>query len=194
MKIKVSELIGPALDWAVAKCERGNDFRFSIYAGNGRIWVATEEGFTLSYSTDWAQGGPIIQREEISWSRDNEPSYIWAAWTPAPLRDESEAFGYGNTQLIAACRCYVASILGDEVDVPIILSSNIDFSAKSKLEILHSFGYQVSEFEGEFKASITDDPEAFTVVVETKEEAIGAAYQFLLSEVDPAMGYIFPSF
>lgn len=70
------------------------------------------------YSEDWQIIGPIIEREEISINRDNETNYIWAAWTPAPLRDESDAFGYGNAQLIAACRCYVTSILGDEVEVP----------------------------------------------------------------------------
>lgn len=72
------------------------------------------------YSEDWCLTGPIISREEISLNRDNEPNYIWAAWTRNPLRDESEVFGYGNTQLIAACRCYVASILGDEVEIPVL--------------------------------------------------------------------------
>ena len=65
------------------------------------------------------QSGPIIEREEISTSREFASSRVeWAAWTPAPIRDEAEAFGYGPTPLIAAMRCYVASRLGDEVELP----------------------------------------------------------------------------
>ena len=103
MRIKTNELSGAALDWAVAKCEG------VVY--HGPAWT--------KYSTDWAQGGPIIEREEISISREFASGRIeWAAWTPAPIRDDAEAFGYGPTPLIAAMRCYVASRFGDEVDVP----------------------------------------------------------------------------
>jgi hypothetical protein len=108
MKIKTSELTGAALDWAVAKCEGiyfENFEEFEMYAGD--------------YSTNWSQGGPIIDREIISVSHDTAGNTVeWAAWTPAPIRDEAEAFGYGPTPLIAACRCYVASKLGDTVDIP----------------------------------------------------------------------------
>lgn len=55
-----------------------------------------------------------VSREFSEFTKGNE----WAAWTPAPIRDDAEAFGYGPTPLIAAMRCYVASKLGDEVDVP----------------------------------------------------------------------------
>ena len=103
MKIKTNQLTGAALDWAVAKCEG------VVY--HGPAWT--------KYSTDWAQGGPIIEREEISISREFASGRIeWAAWTPAPIRDDAEAFGYGPTPLIAAMRCYVASKLGDEVEIP----------------------------------------------------------------------------
>ena len=113
MKIKTSELTGAALDWAVAKCEGYSQECLDDIALTGQQY---ESGF---YSTDWAQGGPIIEREEISVSREFASSRIeWAAWTPAPIRDESEAFGYGPTPLVAAMRCYVASKLGDTVDVP----------------------------------------------------------------------------
>ena len=105
--MKVSELTGAALDWAVAECE-GLDY------WHPEIGPAQPE-----YSTDWAQGGPLIEREEISISREFASGRIeWAAWTPAPIRDDAEAFGYGPTPLIAAMRCYVASVLGDEVEVP----------------------------------------------------------------------------
>lgn len=95
--MKTAELTGRALDWAVNK------------AG----------GMGFEPSRDWAEGGPIIEREEISIAREFASGRIeWAAWTPAPIRDDAESFGYGPTPLIAAMRCYVASQLGDEVDVP----------------------------------------------------------------------------
>jgi hypothetical protein len=105
MKIKTSDLTLLALDWAAAKCEVGEDI--------------SEIDDPHFYSTDWAIGGPIIEREEISISREFAASKVeWAAWTPAPIRDDAEAFGYGPTPLIAAMRCYVASVLGGEVDIP----------------------------------------------------------------------------
>ena len=113
MKTKTSELTEAALDWAVAKCEgfiNGDDLDIGFIREGG-----------YAPSTDWTQGGPIIERELISTSREFSEftkGYEWAAWTPAPIRDEAEAFGYGPTPLIAAMRCYVASKLGDEVDVP----------------------------------------------------------------------------
>jgi hypothetical protein len=121
MKIKTSELTGAALDWAVAKCEP--DDTLAIYfdedTGEPLCYDDWEDNQEYKPSTDWAQGGPIIEREIISVSHDTAGSTIeWAAWTPAPIRDEAEAFGYGPTPLIAAMRCYVASKLGDTVDVP----------------------------------------------------------------------------
>ena len=107
MRVKTNELTGAALDWAVTKIEAERKL-FTIYPQ-----------YLTPYSTDWAQGGPIIEREEISISREFASGRIeWAAWTPAPIRDDAEAFGYGPTPLIAAMRCYVASKLGDEVEIP----------------------------------------------------------------------------
>lgn len=117
--MKTYELTGAALDWAVAKCE---GIELTNYSGN---LIIRYDGDGWQPSTDWSQGGPIIEREEISISRDFESGRIeWAAWTPAPIRDDAEAFGYGPTPLIAAMRCYVASRLGDEVEVPEELINN----------------------------------------------------------------------
>jgi hypothetical protein len=103
--MRTSELKGAALDWAVAKCEgviNGDDLD---------IGFILERGYTPS--TDWAQGGPIIEREKISlWSRGNE----WAAESFTPNEQGHEETG--TTPLIAAMRCYVASKLGDEVEIP----------------------------------------------------------------------------
>lgn len=69
------------------------------------------------YSTNWSQGGPIIEREVICLTH---PKYdCWTAIgqdsadLEIPLWQED-----GPTPLIAAMRCLVASKLGDEVYVP----------------------------------------------------------------------------
>ena len=94
--MKVSELSGFALDWAVALCE----------VGPIDIKDIDDPHF---YSTDWAEGGPIIEREKITteWTGEDWMGYI---------RHDEEFFG--PTPLIAAMRCYVASKLGEEITVP----------------------------------------------------------------------------
>ena len=106
MKIKTSEMTGTALDWAVAKCEGIDDLLF----------ICHEVG-RFRYSTDWSQGGPIIERECISveFCRAEFKS-LWIAYKLG-LPDEDNPEG-GPTPLIAAMRCYVASKLGDEVTIP----------------------------------------------------------------------------
>ena len=111
--MKTSELQGAALDWAVAKCE-------GLVQGQIAIDGVTH-GF-YKPSTDWAQGGPIIERDGITVSRtdkksDEEP---WVAYRIEHLfEDEYEhEYQHGPTPLIAAMRCYVASKLGDEVEIP----------------------------------------------------------------------------
>ncbi len=115
--MKTNELIGPALDWAVAKCE------------GKRLGALTGEMLTLrisqgvrppDYSGDWSQGGPIIEREEIGIKR-NAPCSAGREWEASPsitAKGAGGRYGYGPTPLIAAMRCYVASKLGDEVNIP----------------------------------------------------------------------------
>jgi len=101
MKIKVSELIGAALNWAVAKCEG--------FYGHA----------DYRPTTNWAQGGPIIDREDITWSMHMLPEYgDDTRFCAFSYRIGSSKAQNGPTKLIAAMRCYVASKLGDEVDVP----------------------------------------------------------------------------
>ena len=62
-------------------------------------------------STDWAFGGPIIEREMISvWPFDD------VTWKAETARDA--IVFEGETPLVAAMRCYVASKMGDTVDIP----------------------------------------------------------------------------
>ena len=111
MKIKTDELQGSALDWAVAKCEKVDDY--ILYESFMTRWT-DDEGDTYRYSTDWAQGGPIIEREGIHIKK--HPS-DWIA-LPYDSVFSEEAYQQGPTPLIAAMRCYVATKLGDEVEIP----------------------------------------------------------------------------
>ena len=128
MKIKTSELKDKALDWAVAKA-----------IGEYRPVPVS------SYSTDWSQGGPIMDREKISVvcaEGDYNPSKAgtsecydtyWVAdigklSASTVYGPQSDDWGshfqidadamQGPTPLIAAMRCFVASKLGDEVEIP----------------------------------------------------------------------------
>jgi hypothetical protein len=106
--MKTSELTGAALDWAVAKCEGAPEYLLD------KPWRASE--LLEHYSTDWAQGGPIIEREGLQLRKRNDhyfPEPFWQAgrWIDITLTP-------GPTPLIAAMRCYVASKLGDDINIP----------------------------------------------------------------------------
>jgi hypothetical protein len=106
--MKTSELIGRPLDWAVCKAQ-GIDYveRFCVDAA-GREHEAT------SPSTDWAQSGPIIEREIAKIERFSDALWEATAFT----KNAQDIVQSGPTPLIAAMRCFVASKLGDEVDIP----------------------------------------------------------------------------
>jgi hypothetical protein len=115
--MKTSELTGAALDWAVAKCEKeaGMNVREG-YGGSLLVVDANDFGAPANYSTDWAQGGPIIEREKLC--LDIDSAGVWLAWTKQNYDDEPRHMVSGPTPLIAAMRCYVASELGDTVELP----------------------------------------------------------------------------
>ena len=134
MKIKTNELTGAALNWAVTVAEgdrvfrprvgRPDDWDRAAYEADGsddryvvRVQNPTEARFvdwTYNPSESWWQAGPIIERERLSVviqvGGDNP---AWHTSCPRYLYH-----GYGPTPLIAAMRCYVASKLGDEVEIP----------------------------------------------------------------------------
>ena len=110
--MKTSELTGAALDWAVAKC-MGHRVAEN-YGSYIRIYLPDpkQAGYTLAFcpSTDWTQGGPIIEREMIQ-IKENGYGYWFA-------KIGKGKFMRGPTPLIAAMRCYVASKMGDNIDIP----------------------------------------------------------------------------
>jgi hypothetical protein len=116
MKVKVSEASGSVLDWLVATVEAFDP-----------VWNEVVEDFFLPHSmycylkefrpsTDWAQGGPIIEREKIDVF--NQSNGRQGAIKMATNADPHPTPYFAETMLIAAMRCYVASKLGDEVEVP----------------------------------------------------------------------------
>lgn len=116
--MKTSELIGPALDWAVAMCEwAGRPAR--PYFINNTIQITNWiPGKIFSPSTDWAQGGPIIEREKITVIGYEDQ---WEAYINVGIyvdNYQGDWDNVGHTPLIAAMRCYCCAKLGDEVEIP----------------------------------------------------------------------------
>jgi hypothetical protein len=106
VKIKTYSLIGAALDWAVAKCEGHHLPPMDEYKD---AWLIARR-----FSADWEKGGPIIAREFINLD-GIEPG----RWAASGYFEGIEQIVYeGPTPLVAAMRCYVASKMGYEVEVP----------------------------------------------------------------------------
>ena len=121
--MNTSKLTGAALDWAV--CEATGLLAAYTQFRTGKnflkVWGVAKNAH-LHPSTDWAHGGPIIEREAINmtrWSRHavSQGSPVSGLAWMACDRGSTHVH-HGPTYLIAAMRCYVASKLGDDVDVP----------------------------------------------------------------------------
>lgn len=138
--MKTAELTGAALDWAVAKCEGKTIENIGKY---GILINHDEKELIYKPSQWWALGGDIVERKNISVVRINggfakdeqgftttQRIILWGAAIGIQddyciFEDEATAYWFepsslttGQTPLIAAMRCYVASKLGDEVDAP----------------------------------------------------------------------------
>lgn len=94
------------------------------WSGNG-YFVFTGRGVGSKaehpYSTSGSEVIEIMEREGICVDAGDgsyPPERKWSAWFAhsAPVRSQDEVVG--PTVRIAVCRCFVASKLGDEVDVP----------------------------------------------------------------------------
>ena len=121
-RTNVSSLCPPALDWAVALAEGASyDFEDGTTADDCFLEFAHTAWMLPSYSpsTNWSQGGLIVERECIALSMNMEPEHADSArWRAYSYRYGSDRTCNGATPLIAAMRCYATSKLGDMVDVP----------------------------------------------------------------------------
>lgn len=118
MKLQVSDVTGPALDWAVAKAafncsptDVSDDICGTWYEGENVGGV-----YGWGPSTNWFQCGPLLERfrlgiyQAAKWaaSADGTPNY-------SSSFDEESC---GSTAPIAVCRAIVREKLGDVVDAP----------------------------------------------------------------------------
>ena len=112
MKIKTADLKGDALDYAVGIAHWGPDGPPLGLLGVDKYGFGHRK-VQWQPSTRWDQGGHIIEIEKLSpqWSP------LWKQWIiPHPKYAAFQLLG--PTALIAAMRCYVASRMGDEVEIP----------------------------------------------------------------------------
>ena len=119
--MKTAELTGAALDWAVAIAEGWKPEKVSDDRGEYWWFFKDSRGMNPKHyhpSTHWGIGGAIIEREGLGiwmyqWNEQGEPENGWYA------EDKNgDHVRTGTTPLVAAMRCYVASKLGDEVEIP----------------------------------------------------------------------------
>lgn len=117
-KINTSDLSGDALNWSVARITNPQWWEEGLMGGDPLSALEMDDGERYDPVNDWAQGGPIIEREGIDIKQ-------WqGAWSAELeyLPDDDDHYRYGKsagpTPLIAAMRCYVMSHLGPEVEVP----------------------------------------------------------------------------
>lgn len=119
-KIKVADATGPVLDWMVTKALGITEIGQPDGVSFEEEWSVMHGSGDFSFCTDWSQGGPIIEREGITVTNTTwmgaGGAYAWSGYLPVSESKECEE--HGPTPLIAAMRCFVASKLGEEVEVP----------------------------------------------------------------------------
>jgi hypothetical protein len=114
--MRVDDLTGAALDWAVFSIEQ--DAR-GWYINDNGCFMSEEGEISWEYqpSTDWRKGGPIIERERIKLWWDltvYAPEHgIWFSQA-----DPASHEMIGRTPLESAMRCYVLAKFGLHIDVP----------------------------------------------------------------------------
>ena len=115
--VKTSEATNIQLDWLVAKAL--DEYEWNLETTQFKEMREQSPDAYFNYTTDWAQMGPIIEREKmgIMYVEADDPFPIedgpWCAYVIGL------SYGLtGPTLLIAAARCYVTSKLGETVEVP----------------------------------------------------------------------------
>ena len=133
--VNVNQISDGALDWAAAKCQGWSDIRLAKV-----FLLATDSEDGSNFSTDWADGGPVIESNAINVSMRCHPDVWDAVIKPAYFTSgrpdsgvQQEVIATGRTPLEAAMRCYVISKLGPQIEVPIDLSQSCDEDSSATL-------------------------------------------------------------
>lgn len=121
IEVRVSNLIGAPLDWAVAKVE---SVETSWRYGRELVQVHDRGGIKLiesirsiySPSADWSQGGPLVDKHHGGLHYEAHLADANFRYSSGPGR--SGFWCYGPTALIAFCRGLVKAKLGGTVQVP----------------------------------------------------------------------------
>ena len=109
MKVALSTLAGPALNWAVALREGK---RVKPWHAALRGWLNEHD-----FSGDCSKGGPIIDREKISTIWRGKALGWWACVGASDSGEETLGC-FGPTRLIAAMRAWTATDGEEFVEVP----------------------------------------------------------------------------
>lgn len=120
-KVKVSDLAGIALDWAVDAALTRDPMRVEYKKDGSGKWMlfckngTPAPGGPRKFSGDWNAAGLILDVSRIAitpcmTSDEWTASMIVGRFPTPPMR--------GKTALIAAMRCYVAAELGTAIEVP----------------------------------------------------------------------------
>lgn len=121
IEVKTAELEGAALDWAVAKATDASQVKV-VEWGDGNtvscVYQLADGGCWANHyspSTEWDQGGVLIEQHRISTEAPGVSSGFWTASMPGSALME---ICQGPTPLVAGCRRLVREHLGDTVQVP----------------------------------------------------------------------------
>lgn len=122
MKIKVSEATNMQLNWLVATAE---GYEVAVASSGSVVILRNNVTDYFDPATNAGWSWPIIDREGISVGDPahfddygSSETHFAVKGFPGDYADEVCPIGRGPTSLIAAMRCYVASKLGNEVEVP----------------------------------------------------------------------------
>ena len=129
VEVNTADLIGPALDYAVAHAEgyelRRNKYQWHLYVEGAKCgsfypnkkhdFVVRQAGYWQP-SVAWSQGGALIDLWITALNQQSADT--WMAYC-------DDSVGVGHTALIAVCRAIVAAEIGETVQVPEELCSPI---------------------------------------------------------------------
>lgn len=129
--MKVQDLTGVQLDWAVAKAEGDLSPQGDVMVLEGRLFSIEPGGHETpdiwrkyDPTDSWHLAGPIIEREGINLTMfledevDPEDVGNWCAAYDRENLGDDEKSCTASTPLIAGMRCYVSAKLGDEINIP----------------------------------------------------------------------------